>query len=44
MISETADDDDAKNSGKRKVEFVDEVVEVGTGKKIRLSDGDEDGA
>lgn len=27
-------------NGKRKVEFDDEVVEVGTGKKARLSDDD----
>ncbi|KAL8720998.1 MAG: hypothetical protein Q9225_002238 [Loekoesia sp. 1 TL-2023] len=44
VISEITDDDHAKNSGKRKVEFVEEAVEVGTGKKVRLSDGDEDGA
>lgn len=31
-----------KPNGKRKVEFDEEVVEVGTGKKARLSDVDED--
>ncbi|KAI4238843.1 MAG: hypothetical protein LQ349_000813 [Xanthoria aureola] len=30
------------NGSKRKVEFVEEVVEVGTGKKARLSDGNEE--
>ena len=30
------------NCSKRKVEFVEEVVEVGTGKKARLSDGNEE--
>lgn len=30
-----------KQNGKRKVEFDEEVVEVGTGKKARLSDVDE---
>lgn len=31
-----------KTDGKRKVEFDEEVVEVGTGKKARLSDGEEE--
>ncbi|KAL8840930.1 MAG: hypothetical protein Q9170_001123 [Blastenia crenularia] len=44
VLSETAEDDSARNSGKRKVEFVEEVLEVGTGKKVRLLDGDEEGA
>lgn len=34
--------DPPKPQGKRKVEFDEEVVEVGTGKKARLSDLDED--
>lgn len=34
--------DAPKPQGKRKVEFDEEVVEVGTGKKARLSDLDED--
>ena len=32
-----------RTSGKRKVEFDEEVVEVETGKKARLSDGEDDG-
>lgn len=32
--------DNGNGNGKRKVEFDDEVVEVGTGKKARLSDDD----
>ena len=31
-----------KTKGKRKSEFVDEVIEVGSGKKVRLSDGEEE--
>ncbi|KAL8943306.1 MAG: hypothetical protein Q9216_001149 [Gyalolechia sp. 2 TL-2023] len=42
VVPETVDDADVKSNGKRKVEFVEEVVEVGTGKKVRLSDGDEE--
>ncbi|KAL9005066.1 MAG: hypothetical protein Q9188_002139 [Gyalolechia gomerana] len=42
VVPEMADDDYVKSNGKRKVEFVEEVVEVGTGKKVRLSDGDEE--
>ncbi|KAL8805510.1 MAG: hypothetical protein Q9223_004853 [Gallowayella weberi] len=40
--SETTKEDPAKINGKRKVEFVEEVVEVGTGKKARLADNDEE--
>ncbi|KAL8985713.1 MAG: hypothetical protein Q9205_000664 [Flavoplaca limonia] len=36
------EEDISKTNGKRKVGFVEEVVEVGTGKKARLSDGDEE--
>ncbi|KAL8675288.1 MAG: hypothetical protein Q9168_000317 [Polycauliona sp. 1 TL-2023] len=38
----TEDEDVSKANGKRKVEFVEEVVEVGTGKKARLYDGNEE--
>jgi len=31
----------AKGNEKRKVEYADEVVDVGTGKKARISEGDE---
>ena len=41
VVSAAADDDSVKSSSKRKVEFVEEAVEVGTGKKVRLPDGDE---
>lgn len=45
QVSEEAEDDTtARSGGKRKVEFVEEVVEVGTGKKAKLSDGDEEEA
>ncbi len=37
----TTDGYENVNDGKRKVEFDDEIVEVGTGKKARLSDGDD---
>ncbi|KAL8795598.1 MAG: hypothetical protein Q9182_007515 [Xanthomendoza sp. 2 TL-2023] len=40
--SETTKEDPAKTNGKRKVEFLEEVVEVGTGKKARLVDNDEE--
>ncbi|KAL8760246.1 MAG: hypothetical protein Q9199_000145 [Rusavskia elegans] len=36
------EEDVSKANGKRKIEFVEEVVEVGTGKKARLSDGNEE--
>ncbi|KAL8855630.1 MAG: hypothetical protein Q9178_007719 [Gyalolechia marmorata] len=36
------DADVTKTNGKRKVEFAEEVVEVRTGKKARLSDGNEE--
>ncbi|KAL9603966.1 MAG: hypothetical protein Q9179_002028 [Wetmoreana sp. 5 TL-2023] len=42
-ILSTADAESAKTGGKRKVEFA-ETREVGTGKKAKLSDGDEDNA
>ncbi|KAL8930865.1 MAG: hypothetical protein Q9208_000406 [Pyrenodesmia sp. 3 TL-2023] len=43
--SEEVEDDIAgKSGGKRKVEFVEEVVEVGTGKKAKLSHGNEEEA
>lgn len=32
----------AKDNGKRRVEFADEVVNVGTGKKARISEGDDE--
>ncbi len=32
----------AKSNGKRRVEFADEVVNVGTGKKARISEGDDE--
>ena len=38
----TEDEDVSTTNGKRKVEFVEEVVEVGTGKKARLYDGNEE--
>ncbi|KAL8659493.1 MAG: hypothetical protein Q9226_000386 [Calogaya cf. arnoldii] len=38
----TGEEDVSKTNGKRKVEFVEEVVEVDTGKKARLSDGNEE--
>ncbi|KAL8999751.1 MAG: hypothetical protein Q9169_001424 [Polycauliona sp. 2 TL-2023] len=38
----TEQEDASAANGKRKVEFVEEVVEVGTGKKARLADGDEE--
>ena len=31
-----------KRNGKRKVEFDEEVIEVGSGKKVKLSDSEED--
>ncbi|KAL8700878.1 MAG: hypothetical protein Q9224_000761 [Gallowayella concinna] len=39
---EITKEDPAKIDGKRKVEFVEEVVEVGTGKKARLADNNEE--
>ncbi|KAL8762275.1 MAG: hypothetical protein Q9184_001687 [Pyrenodesmia sp. 2 TL-2023] len=39
---EVGDDTAAKSGGKRKVDFVEEVVEVGTGKKAKLLDGNEE--
>ena len=36
------EEDISKTNGKRKVGFAEEVVEVGTGKKARLSDGNEE--
>ncbi|KAL9030644.1 MAG: hypothetical protein Q9196_001254 [Gyalolechia fulgens] len=42
VVPELTDEDNLKSNGKRKVEFVEVVVEVGTGKKARLSDGDEE--
>ena len=36
------EEDFSKTNGKRKVGFVEEVVEVGTGKKARLSDRHEE--
>ncbi|KAI4156092.1 MAG: hypothetical protein LQ341_000067 [Variospora aurantia] len=44
VVSELAENDSTKDGSKRKVEFVEEVVEVGTGKKAKLSDGFEDKA
>lgn len=35
-------DEAPKTNGKRKVEFDEETVEVGTGKKAKLEDGDEE--
>lgn len=42
MTPTAGEEDVSKANGKRKVEFVEEVVEVGTGKKARLSDGNEE--
>ena len=33
--------DEASKTGKRKVEFEEDVVDVGTGKKAKLSDGED---
>ncbi len=44
VSGETEDNTAARSGGKRKVEFVEEVVEVGTGKKAKLSDGNEEEA
>ncbi|KAL9013646.1 MAG: hypothetical protein Q9173_001676 [Seirophora scorigena] len=44
IVSERPENESTKNGSKRKVEFVEEVVEVGTGKKAKLSDGFEDKA
>lgn len=44
IVSQRPENESTKNSSKRKVEFVEEVVEVGTGKKAKLSDGFEDEA
>ncbi|KAL8906854.1 MAG: hypothetical protein Q9207_001781 [Kuettlingeria erythrocarpa] len=44
VSGEAEDDTTAGSGGKRKVEFVEEVVEVGTGKKAKLSNGNEEEA
>ncbi|KAL8779867.1 MAG: hypothetical protein Q9213_006737 [Squamulea squamosa] len=42
LVPTTGEEDFLKTNGKRKVEFVEEVIEVGTGKKARLSDCNEE--
>lgn len=42
VLGEETESSLAKSNGKRKVEFADEVVDVGMGKKARLSERDEE--
>ena len=42
VLGDATESDLAKSNRKRKVEFADEVIDVGTGKKAKLSEGDEE--
>lgn len=41
-VSNASEPDGVQSNGKRKVDFRDDVEEVGTGKKAKISDGAED--